>query len=308
MHEHVNARDVMIDRLVTLKPEDYVLDACDRLIHNHITGAPVIDTGREFVGLFSEKCAMGLANLIVSRDGVSYPSAGEIMQRKLVTLKASADVFESIADLLKHKVSGAPVVDAGGNYLGIFSEKTSMSVVVEAAYEQLPTSLVEPFMNTDTHRIVSSETPLPALVGIFQSTPYRRLVVLDGSRLVGLISRRDVIRAVLPFLKKHSTDQMPGLEHTLPDATLTGTPVATFMDRNARTIKPELDLLSVAQIFLTTNYRRLPVLNDRNLVGQISRRDLLAVMLQKLAPDSPFHAELLYVSSLPPELRRVPPQ
>ena len=53
--------------------------------------------------------------------------------------------------------------------------------------------------------------------------------------------------------------------------------VSAFMDRSAKTINEEVDLLGIAQIFQQTPYRRLPVLTDRKLVGQISRRDLLFI-------------------------------
>jgi CBS domain-containing protein len=305
MLEQKNARDIMVNRLITLKPEDDVLDACDRLIENHITGAPVMDPQRRFLGLFSEKCAMGLANLIVSRDGTDYPCASDVMQTRLVTVRSDADVFDAIGELLKSRVSGAPVVDAEGRLLGTFSEKTSMSVVVDAAYDGLPTTTVKAFLDPDPHRIIDPETPLPALVAIFQSTPFRRLVVVDNGELVGLVSRRDVIRAVTPILRQHASTLMRGLEHTLTDGTIQDTPVSTFMDRNARTIDPDTDPLSIAQIFLTTNYRRLPVLEDRKVIGQISRRDLLAVMLKSLAPKVHITVEPLMLDPLHPERRPI---
>ena len=55
------------------------------------------------------------------------------MVRKLVTLTPESDVFEAIGQLLKNRISGAPVVDPEGNFLGIFSEKTSMQVLISAA-------------------------------------------------------------------------------------------------------------------------------------------------------------------------------
>ena len=58
------------------------------------------------------------------------------------------------------------------------------------------------------------------------------------------------------------------------------------------------DLLTIAQIFRTTSYRRLPVLRDEKLVGQVSRRDVLqaAHQLQAIAPNR--ETALLYLSSL----------
>ena len=70
------------------------------------------------------------------------------------------------------------------------------------------------------------------------------------------------------------------------------------MDRSAKTISEEVDLLDIAQIFQQTPYRRLPVLTDRKLVGQISRRDLLKATNDVIAVSPRRERSLLYLSAL----------
>ena len=74
--------------------------------------------------------------------------------------------------------------------------------------------------------------------------------------------------------------------------------VRDFMDTKARTILEDTDLLSIAQIFMNTSHRRLPVLRDGKLVGQVSRRDVLAAAhrMLEIAPE-PKKAPL-YLSSI----------
>ena len=74
--------------------------------------------------------------------------------------------------------------------------------------------------------------------------------------------------------------------------------VSEFMDSEAPPITQRSNLLPVAQLFLTTNYRRLPVLRDGKLVGQISRRDLLRAAHDLLAVPREHDSSLLYLSSL----------
>ena len=69
-----------------------------------------------------------------------------------------------------------------------------MQLLVDAAYEQMPSSLVGHFMNTDLGRTIQADTSFLSVVQIFLNTNYRRLPVLDGKRLVGQLSRRDVLR------------------------------------------------------------------------------------------------------------------
>ena len=70
------------------------------------------------------------------------------------------------------------------------------------------------------------------------------------------------------------------------------------MDSDALTITEETDLLSIAQTFLNTNFRRLPVLREEKLIGQISRRDLLCAAHKLLAVPIEHENSLLYLSSL----------
>ncbi len=121
--------------------------------------------------------------------------AREIMVTKLITLRPDMDAFDAIELLLKHKISGAPVVDASRQLLGVFSEKCSMSVVMEGAYQQLPTNDVAAFMDKSP-RTIDEDVDLLSIAQIFLETPYRRLPVLRDGELVGQISRRDLLQAV----------------------------------------------------------------------------------------------------------------
>ena len=127
-------------------------------------------------------------------------SARDIMTTRLVTLSPETDVFAGIEMLVKNKISGAPVIDSQRNLLGIFSEKSCMKVLIDAAYEGLPTNQIGKFMD-DTPTTIEPDTQLLTIVQIFLDTPRRRLPVVEGNKLVGQVSRRDVIKAASKYLK-----------------------------------------------------------------------------------------------------------
>lgn len=127
------------------------------------------------------------------------------MVTKLVTLNPEMDVMEAVERLLKYRISGAPVVDSMGNYLGVFSEKCCMHVILDAAYEQLPSNKIRVFMDTDAQTI-GPDTHLMSIAQAFLLTNYRRLPVLEDGRLVGQISRRDVIKAAMDILRHSPRD------------------------------------------------------------------------------------------------------
>ncbi|HEY5740390.1 MAG TPA: CBS domain-containing protein, partial [Gammaproteobacteria bacterium] len=54
-----------------------------------------------------------------------------------------------------------------------------------------------------------------------------------------------------------------------------GGQVQQYMSRNVETIDADSSILDAAEKFLSSSYRRFPVLRDGRLVGQISRCDLL---------------------------------
>ncbi len=179
-----------------------------------------------------------------------------------------------------------------------------MRVVLDSVYEQVPVGPVGAYMDQDPHRIVAADTSLSTLIGIFLATPYRRLVVIERGRLMGIISRRDVIDAALPFLDEKSTVNLGGDMYAsvpVPDRP-PALNVATFMDRNARTITPGMGLLDVAHIFLTTNFRRLPVLDDNRIIGQVSRRDLLSASHESSLKPAATRHDPVYVSGINTEL------
>ena len=315
------AKDMMVKKLITLSPDTDVFTGIRTLLKHDISGAPVIDSERNYIGMFSEKCCMSVLTLTAQLARLDIQSltvrtrAKDFMATKLVTLAPESDVFDAIELMLKHDISGAPVIDADGHFLGVFSERYFMKVLIDSAYDQLPTTQVKAFMNTDLGRIIAEDLDVLQIARIFLETPYRRLVVVTNRKVVGQISRRDVLRA-----QHILTGQMPNRERTMLEnsdvvelsensADTAGTKlesaaVSAFMDRRARTIGEETDFLSIAQIFMNTNYRRLPVLRDGRLVGQVSRSEVLRTthdMMHVAADKRPSPMYLSALSDSPPE-------
>jgi len=285
------AADIMVTRLTTLSPETEVLPAISQLVEKRITGAPVVDSSSTYLGVFSERCS--LEALVEAAEqfpgflrGSRAPHADHVMNTSLVQLDPDLDAIEAIGVLLANRISGAPVVDSDGRFLGVFSEKTSMSVVLGSSYDQRPSSSVRSAMDTDQGRVISADLDLLSICRLFAENHYRRLDVLDGDRLLGQISRRDALQAAL------------GLAKRLDDDPIHHAHVGQAMDCAARTIEPTLDLLSIATIFQESPYRRLPVLDGNLLAGIVSRRDVLAAARETLATGEKRRAKPLYLSAL----------
>lgn len=102
--------------------------------------------------------------------------------------------------------------------------------------------------------------------------------VVDGEgRLLGMLSEVDCLR-ILSSGEFYSDDHREEGH------------VGDYMTVDCRTIEPGVDLYALAQTFQTHAVRRLPVVENGTLVGQVSRRDVLKAMEQLGARRSRTHS------------------
>lgn len=120
----------------------------------------------------------------------------DYMAASLVTFTPEMDVMEAIALLLEKGISGAPVVDKLGDIVGILSEKDCLRVALQAGYNQERAGRVSEFMSPKVVT-VDADTSIMDVAKMFLESPFKRYpVVDDGNRLVGQISRSDVLKAI----------------------------------------------------------------------------------------------------------------
>jgi CBS domain-containing protein len=131
----------------------------------------------------------------MKRAPISIPIASEIMQRRLHTVSADADLEEAVRSLLKKHHSGAPVVDSAGKLVGVLSEYDCVAVLARAATDNWPAGRVSERMTTEIETVPPTEDVL-ALSTRFSQGRHRRLLVVEDGKLVGLISRRDLLGAL----------------------------------------------------------------------------------------------------------------
>jgi len=123
------------------------------------------------------------------------------MSTNLVTFRPE-DSIDHVLDLLtKRKISGAPVLDAQGNLVGIISEVDCLKEIIKGKYSNTPT-----FPGTVGEHMTKNVMTLSPDLSLFDAAQkfldnkIRRFPVMKDGRLVGQISLSDVIRA-FPKLK-----------------------------------------------------------------------------------------------------------
>ena len=124
------------------------------------------------------------------------PVARDIMKQKLHTFSPDTDLEDAVRSLIKKGHSGAPVVDASGALVGVLSEFDCVSILAQAASDKWPMGHVSEHMTQEVETVPPTEDVF-ALSTRFNQGRHRRMLVVEDGRLVGIISRRDVLRAVL---------------------------------------------------------------------------------------------------------------
>jgi CBS domain-containing protein len=141
--------------------------------------------------------------------------AQEIMTQHVVTIGADATVVEALDTMLRHHVSGLPVVDVAGELIGIVSEgdfirraeigterKRGRWLAFLAGPDRIAAEFVHQHGRTVGEIMtadpitVTEDTPLDRIVQIMETSHVKRVPVVRRNRLVGIVTRSDFLPAV----------------------------------------------------------------------------------------------------------------
>jgi len=122
-------------------------------------------------------------------------SVKDHMTKNPVTLSPEMEILQATHLLIEHNISGAPVLDKHGRLVGMLTERDCMRVTMQAGYHGEPGGQVKDFMSENPQWIGPEQSVL-TLADLFINGRFHRYPVVDNGRLVGVISRRDVMRAV----------------------------------------------------------------------------------------------------------------
>ena len=136
---------------------------------------------------------------------------GDVMTREVVTVPPGASLKEAAHLLVEHRISGLPVVDTENHVLGVLSEAEVLSK--EAAGLQLHTPLASlPGLGGEVDRsklearlvgeamtapavTIEPQRPVALAAARMIERGVNRLPVVDEGRLVGIVTRADLIQA-----------------------------------------------------------------------------------------------------------------
>ena len=123
------------------------------------------------------------------------PLVRDHMDTEVCVLAPETEILDAVGLLVENHVTGAPVVDQAGHLVGMLTEKDCLRLVATGAGADRPSGTVADFMTTDVTTI-PPDMDVYYAAGLFLHQPFRRFPVVEGSRLVGAITRFDILRVI----------------------------------------------------------------------------------------------------------------
>lgn len=119
----------------------------------------------------------------------------DYMATELLSFGPDDDIVAAMRQLLERHFSGAPVLDSERRLIGLLSQKDCLEIDYNTAYHQDWGGRVEQYMSREIETIDADCSVLEAAEKL-QASKFRRFPVMRDGRLVGQISRHDVMRAL----------------------------------------------------------------------------------------------------------------
>jgi CBS domain-containing protein len=134
----------------------------------------------------------------------------DIMHKHVVQVHPETTLEEAARILTEQHVGGAPVVSANGSVIGMISELALIDIVFDADVGFAP---VTRYMTHDVHAVAPDDS-LTRAAQLFALYSFRRLPVVENGKLVGIVTRRDLINHSLnanELLREPLLDLIPAL-------------------------------------------------------------------------------------------------
>jgi CBS domain-containing protein len=206
-----NVSDYMTKEVVSFDIEDSLNDIALALISHNFRRVTILKEGM-LCGVISR--ADLIQDYVSSHKTVSWqddcdvhdnvPQAADVMKYDLRTVGRQTSLYEAANILFPKRLTGLPVVDHGMHLLGIVSEKDILRALHDS---NSPECLVNDIM-TDNAVCFSHTDSLYDICDCLIHNDFRRVPIVKNGRLVGIVSRADIVMFILKNKSAMSRSQV----------------------------------------------------------------------------------------------------
>ena len=156
-------------------------------------------------------------------------NVADVMTQKAITVTPETTIAEAARLLVQHRISGLPVVDPGGAVVGVFTEGDLLRRIETGTERRhsgwlefliAPGRLAEEYAHANARKVgdvmttdvvaVAPQDPLAEVVRLMERHHIKRLPVIEKGRLVGIVSRANLVQALLDNLAEPAGKAAPG--------------------------------------------------------------------------------------------------
>lgn len=117
----------------------------------------------------------------------------DIMKTDLVTINQNDSVRQAVRSLVDHNITGLPVVNDNNRLAGVISEKDMLKLLYNL---EDGGGKIRDCMTRDPVSF-SPEDSLTDVAECFMNNPFRRVPIVSDGKLVGIVSRKDILAYIL---------------------------------------------------------------------------------------------------------------
>ncbi|MCX9014108.1 MAG: CBS domain-containing protein [Candidatus Methanoperedens sp.] len=268
------------NEVVTIPPTMSIIGAVKTMLEHGFRRLPVADAGtNRLEGIVTSKDIVdflggGKKHLMVKNRykgnflAAVNANVSEIMEENVVSLNVKDSIKNAMDTMIKQNVGGIPVTDDENKVKAIVSEKDFVFLLAGI----MTGKTVNEYMSKN---IITAppDMPIGTAARSMINNGIRRLPVVKGDVLVGIITASDIMR----FLGSGDIFEKLVTGNT---AEIFKVPISTLIKREVVFTVPETDLGETASIMLDKNVGSLPVFENSQLKGIITERDIVRAMAE----------------------------
>jgi CBS domain-containing protein len=257
------AEDIIKYGVITVKPDTPIYQAIATLVEKNITGLPVVDKDMSLLGVISEKDLLQL--LFESHRGAGV--VGEYMTEGVVSFDMKDSLYD-ICDCLANNVFRRVAILDKGKLTSVISRSDIIRVnknkfkPVDVPEEPKRETIVAKDIMKPGLITVKRQTTVYQAMGLLADHNITGLPVVDRDmHIEGIVSEKDILKLL------YDPDARPGI-------------VEEIMTKEVVCFDKNDTLLDICECLMSNHFRRVMIVDDEELVGIISRADIIVSILK----------------------------
>jgi CBS domain-containing protein len=261
----MKARDIMTPEPIVVHKQDRLENVLELMRKHNISKIPVVDDGK-LVGIISDGELLEELGAFKNREfSPTNLHVSGAMQRKFEVATEDMEVKVVVETCKQEGVGLVPVIDhnPGGKLVGVITKADLLPLV----HDMTP---VRDIMKRTLHSVDRTDRLIHAR-RLMMDHGIERLPVLEGGKLVGILSEMDLALALDDFKKRYTPEQQKNQIKNLF--------VEDVMKREVITAPPDLPARRAAERMKAEGIGALPVVKgDQHIEGMLTRTDLIRLI------------------------------